>query len=97
MVSFDWAGISCRFPNGCFPNATISYCPEVTDLPKLLIESEHIRLLHAGLTLVAASLAGNYCIVKGCGIICSIMRGCVNCKREMSDPKPQILGQLPSD
>ena len=66
-------------------------------LTRLLIESEHVWLLHAGPTLVAASLAHDYCIIQGRRVIRSIVRGCVTCRKALPDPKPQILGQLPSD
>ena len=56
-------------------------------LTKLLIEPEHSQLLHAGLTLVAASLAHDYCIINEQRTICAITKGCVTCKRAKSDTK----------
>ena len=66
-------------------------------LTRILVKAEHVRLLHAGPTLVSASLARKFCIIKGRRIIRSITKGCVICKRAISQPKPQILGQLPPD
>ena len=38
---------------------------------ELLNVYEHLRLLHAGPTLVFASLTWQFCIVRGCHTICS--------------------------
>ena len=51
---------------------------------KLLIRTEHLRLLHAGPILVAV-------------IIQAIVRGCVVCQRTSTRPRPQMVGQLPAD
>ena len=64
---------------------------------KLLVRSEHLRLLHAGPTLVTASLSRRFYIVKGRRMIRSIIHACVKCRRVALRPKPQILGQLPAD
>ena len=66
-------------------------------LTKLFVESEHVWLLHVGPTLVVASLACNYYIIKGRRILLSITKNRVTCKGAKSDSKPLILGQLPSD
>ena len=62
---------------------------------ELLIVHEHLRLLHAGPTLVSASLAQRFCIVRGRRTIRSKIHECVRCKRVEAKPKPQLLGQLP--
>ena len=64
---------------------------------KLLITSEHLRLLHAGPTLVAGSLSRNYCILGRRRVIRTVLRSCVKCRRVHSRPTPQVRGQLPSD
>ena len=58
---------------------------------------DHHRLLHAGPTLLSASLARNYYILKGCGMISNIVCNCVTCRRVATRPKPHLLGQLPAD
>ena len=63
---------------------------------ELLITHEHLRLLHAGATLVCASLAQRFCILRGRRAIRAKIRSCVTCKRIGARPKPQILGQLPT-
>ena len=64
-------------------------------LTRLIIRTEHIRLLHAGPTLLAASLARRYHIVGGRKVIRSITRACITCRRDAARPRPQKLGQLP--
>ena len=58
---------------------------------------EHLRLLHAGPTLVAASLCTRYHIIGSRKTIRSVVRGCVSCRRASVRPQPQLLGQLPRE
>ena len=64
-------------------------------LARLIIHTEHVRLLHAGPTLLSASLITRYHIVKGRMIIRSVYRQCIVCHRHSVKPKPQMMGQLP--
>lgn len=64
-------------------------------LTKLLIHSEHIRLLHGGSLLVSSSLFRNFHVLGGHWAIRSIVRSCVVCRRRAPKPKPQVMGQLP--
>ena len=64
---------------------------------KLLIQSEHLRLLHAGPKLLTASLSRRFHIVGHRKIIRSITRGCVTCRRSSAKPCPQQMGQLPME
>ena len=66
-------------------------------LTKLLISSEHKRLLHAGPTSVSASLSRRFCILNSRRAIRSIVRSCVKCRKTEAAPSPQIFGQLPVD
>ena len=63
---------------------------------ELLITYEHFRLLHAGPTLVTASLAQRFCIIRGSRTIRARIHNCVTCKRVGVRVKPQLLGQLPA-
>ncbi len=63
-------------------------------LTRLIIRLEHARLLHAGPTLLAASLA-RYHIIGGRKVIRSVTRECITCRRHSAKPQPQMLGQLP--
>ena len=62
---------------------------------ELLIKYEYLRLLYAGPTLVSASLAQEFCIVRGRHTIRAKIRDCGICKRIEAEPKPRMLGQLP--
>lgn len=64
-------------------------------LAKLIIRAEHLRLMHAGPTLLAASLSRRYHIIGGRRIIRSITRCCVICRRTTARPRPPMMGQLP--
>ena len=62
---------------------------------KLIILTEHKRLLHAGPTLLSSSLSRRYHIIGSRNAVCFITRGCVTCRRNSAKPNPQKLGQLP--
>ena len=66
-------------------------------LTKLIVHSEHSRLLHAGPTLLGASLSRNYHIIRCRTVVRSTTRGCVICRRASARPQPPILGQLPME
>ena len=64
---------------------------------KLLIRTEHLRLLHAGPTLVTAMLSHRFHVLGARKAIRTITRSCIVCRRVSAKPKPQLLGQLPAD
>ena len=64
-------------------------------LTKLIIRSEHLRLLHAGPTLLIASLCRRYHVIGFRNIVRSVTRSCVICRRTSVKPQPQMMGQLP--
>ena len=66
-------------------------------LVKLLIRSEHLRLLHAGHLLTSASLSRQYHIVAGHNAIRLITRNCVVYRKQLARPSPQLMGQLPKE
>ena len=89
---------------GRLQNSQLSYSarhPVILDgkhkIAKLIIRSEHLRLLHAGPTLLAASLSSRYHIVGSRKAIRSVVRGCIVCRRSSVKPQPQMLGQLPRE
>ena len=61
---------------------------------KLLIHTEHLRLLHAGPLLISGSLGRCYHIVRGRRAIHSVSRRCVICRRRSLRPQPPLMGQL---
>ena len=62
---------------------------------KLIIRSEHLRMLHAGPILVSASLNRRFHIVYLPKTVRSITRQCITCRRRAIKPRPQMMGQLP--
>ena len=65
-------------------------------ITRLIIEREHIRLLHAGAQLVHHSLRQRWWIINAKIVIRSIIRGCVKCLRFSAKHQVQRLGILPS-
>ena len=66
-------------------------------LTRLVVRSEHLRLLHAGPTLLAASLCRRFHIIRCRTVVRSMTRGCVTCRRMSQKPQPPMLGQLPME
>ncbi len=64
-------------------------------LTRIIVSTEHVRLLHAGPTLLTGSLYRRYHIVGGFKTVRSITRKCVTCRKYATRPLPQMLGQLP--
>ena len=62
---------------------------------KLLIQSEHLRLLYAGPKLLTSSIGRRFHIIGHRKMVRSITRGCVTCRRTSAQPRPQMMGQLP--
>ena len=63
---------------------------------KMLIVYEHARILHAGPTLVATSLAWRFTIVGARQAVHDVTRRCIICRRVAGKPRPQLLGRLPA-
>ena len=60
-------------------------------LTKLIIRTEHLRLLHAGPTLVSSSLGRRYHIVGQRKTVHTLLRACITCRRVLSKPQPHQL------
>lgn len=89
--------VGCRTQNAKLPYRTqhqviLSAKHPVT---RLIIRAEHLRLLHAGPTLLGASLSRKFHILSGRKAIRTITRGCVTCRRHCTKPHPPSFGQLP--
>ncbi len=76
----------------CMRHPTILYGKH--PVSKLLIRTEHVRLLHAGPTLVSAYLGRQYFFVGGCQAIRSVTHSCVMCWKKSARPRPPLMGQL---
>ena len=64
-------------------------------LSKLIIENEHLRLLHSGVQLTQFSLRQKYWIVNDKSYIRSVIHKCITCFRYRARGANQLLGQLP--
>ena len=64
-------------------------------LTHLIIRSAHLRLSHAGPTLLTTSLGSHYHILSCRKLVRSITRGCVTCRKLSAKPSSQLMGQLP--
>ena len=64
-------------------------------LTRIIIHSEHLRLLHAGPTLVCSALTRRFHIIKMRRFVRCITRQCVTCCRQTTRPQSQMMGQLP--
>lgn len=64
-------------------------------ITKLMIRSEHKRLLHGGPTMMMASLSRRYYIIRIRQATRSVTRQCTTCRRWSVKPQPPVMGQLP--
>ena len=64
---------------------------------KLIIRSEHTRLLHAGPRLLMSSINRRFHVIGLHKAVRSITRACITCRRINVRPQPQMLGQLPME
>ena len=55
-------------------------------LTKLIVASEHLRLLHAGATLLTCSLSRRFYIIRCRNVVREITRGCTICDRLWENP-----------
>ena len=74
---------------------SVMYPVILHSVTKLIIQTEHLRLLHAGPTLLTSSLNCRFHIIGAGKVIRSITCGCAICRRNCEKPKPQVMGQLP--
>ena len=83
-----------RLPEKPYDKLHLIIVSGTNPLTRLLIRAEHIRLLHAGPTSTAASLAHRYHLLGRRAAFWSVVCGCITCRRITGKPRPQILGQL---
>ena len=89
---------------GRLSQSTLSYAqqhPVILDgkhpITKLIVLFEHLRLMHAGPTLLLSSLNQRFHIIKARKMVRSITHQCIICKRHSIRPQAQLLGHLPSE
>ena len=64
-------------------------------ITRLLINSEHRRLLHGGPTLMISSLSRRYHILRVRQAVRAVTHRCTVCRRWSAKPTAPLLGQLP--
>jgi len=70
--------------------------PRHHQFTKLLIESEHIKQLHAGAQLLESTIKRRFWIVRGKDTIRHVINKCVICARYSAKLQQQMMGNLPS-
>lgn len=85
-------------------NASLSYdklhpmiLPKSSHITTLLIQREHVRLLHAGAKLVLSSLSQKFWIVSAAREVKKVIHQCIRCARLKADSAKQLMGSLPSE
>ena len=86
-----------RIPTEHIPINTPSFLHSKHPITRLIIRSEHLRLLHAGPTLLSCSLNRRFHIIGGRKIIPSVTRACVTCRCHAAKPQSQMMGQVPTE
>ena len=62
---------------------------------RMMVHTEHQRLLHVGPTHLISSLCQRFHIIGCRKLVRFITQGCVICHHISAKPKPQLQGQLP--
>lgn len=71
--------------------------PSESKLVRLLIENEHLKLLHAGQKHVLSSLNLTYWIINGLRTVKKYIHKCIMCFRLKGVTAKQLMGSLPAD
>jgi hypothetical protein len=66
-------------------------------ITELIIQSEHISLLHAGPQATLASLRQRYWPISGSSVVRRIIHNCLKCFRANPTTSSQLMGDLPKD
>jgi hypothetical protein len=66
-------------------------------ITELIIQSEHISLLHAGPQATLASLRQRYWPISGRSVVRRIIHNCLKCFRANPTTSSQLMGDLPKD
>ena len=66
-------------------------------LTKLIVQYEHLRLKHAGPTLLQSTLNERFHIIGARKTVRFVTRRCIVCRHHTVQPQDQLLGQLPAE
>jgi hypothetical protein len=67
------------------------------EITELIVQSEHISLLHAGPQATLASLRQRYWPMSGRSVVRRIIHNCLKCFRANPTTSSQLMGDLPKD
>lgn len=71
--------------------------PKRSHITTLIIEREHLRLMHAGPRLVLNSLSQRYWLISGIREVKKVLHKCVRCYRLKAEAAKQLMGSLPKE
>lgn len=71
--------------------------PKSCHFTNILIQNEHLRLLHAGAKLVLSSLSQTFWLISGIREVKKVVNKCVRCFRMKAAASKQLMGSLPSE
>ncbi|XP_047995493.1 uncharacterized protein LOC125233498 [Leguminivora glycinivorella] len=71
--------------------------PKNSIITKLIITSEHLKLLHKGPTLVLTNLSQRYWIINGLNEVKKITQKCITCFKQKAIAAKQLMGSLPAE
>lgn len=71
--------------------------PKSSHIASMLVEREHLRLLHAGPKLVLSSLSQKYYLISGIREVKKVVHKCVTCHRVKAAAAKQLMGSLPKE
>lgn len=66
-------------------------------LTKLIFQTQHVKLLHAGPQLLLANIRQNYWPIKGKNLAKSTVNNCLKCFRFKAKSSQPLMGQLPTN
>ncbi|XP_063371095.1 uncharacterized protein LOC134659355 isoform X4 [Cydia amplana] len=71
--------------------------PKNSFITDLIIEREHLRLMHAGARLVLGSLSQRHHLVNGIREVKKVVHKCIKCIRMKAEAAKQLMGDLPKE
>ena len=79
----------------CKGSFSSQHLPGTHLITKLIVHSEHLRLLHEGISLLTCSLSQRYYIIGCRKVVRSITQSCFTCRHPSAKPQSQVFSQLP--
>ncbi|KAJ0180173.1 hypothetical protein K1T71_004764 [Dendrolimus kikuchii] len=71
--------------------------PKACHVTYVIIQHEHLRLLHAGAKLVLSSLCQRFWLISGLREVKKVVNKCIKCFRMKAAAAEQLMGSLPEE